>query len=294
MNHLDDFFEFATERENIRVRRETGQEPPWTPDPILANNFFCNVFREDDKVTRWFREEVRDPVAEDPMKAVLACAVFRWFNFIPTGEVLRPFLLEGIAHGPALRDRLKELDQVVGGAYLIKSPAGMDKVDGLLECIVPVERAAGNLGWAATKLNYSLEYLHGEIMNFPYLGRFMAYEIVTDLRHTIVGRDAEDIMTWASAGPGCARGLGWVVADDPSEFSYGSTRQQRAMLVLMRELLVASQDTRYWPFQRQWEMREVEHVLCEFAKYRAAQTGRRIKRKFNAHDRRSQRSPGDS
>ena len=293
MNHLDDFFAFAIERENIRLRREAGDPAPWTEDPVLAHNFFCNVYREDDKTTRWFRQEIRDPVAEDPMKSVLACTVFRWFNFIPTGEVLRPFLLEGIAHGDALRDRLKELPQVVGGAYLIKSPAGMDKVDGLLQCIEPVEAAAENLGWCSVKLGYTLETLHEELMSFPYLGRFMAYEIVTDLRHTIVGRNATDITTWASAGPGCARGLGWVAIDDPSEFQYGSARQQRGMLRLMQDILFESRTRWPWHDTRPWEMREVEHVLCEFAKYRAAQTGRRIKRKFNADDRRSQRSPSN-
>ena len=50
---LDDpvsaFFKFCRERENIRVKRESGSPPPWTEDPIFKRGRFLNVFREDDR-----------------------------------------------------------------------------------------------------------------------------------------------------------------------------------------------------------------------------------------------------
>jgi len=39
------------------------------------------------------------------------------------------------------------------------------------------------------------------------VGDFMAYEVVTDLRHTRYLNKAPDINTWAVAGPGAIRGL---------------------------------------------------------------------------------------
>lgn len=283
MRHLEDFFAFAEEREHIRLRREAGQPPPWTDDSVLGNCFFCNVYREDDKLTRWFRENIRDAVSEDTTRAVIACVAFRWFNYQPTGEILKPYLLGNWVEY-AIRAALQEQKQVVGGAYLIKSPAGRTKADGLIDCMQPIVRAARDLGWAAHRLHYSLEQMHSELMVYPYLGRFMAYEVVTDLRHTAVLRRAKDIDTWASAGPGCARGLGWVTKNDPSAFSYASRPQQQAMLGLMRQILAASRSRWPWP-NRPWEMREVEHVLCEFSKYRMAQSGKRVKRRFDAHNR---------
>jgi hypothetical protein len=277
MRYITDLLDFAIEREQIRLNREAGLEPPWTKDPVLQSYFFCNVFREDDKLTRWFKNNIRDAVAEDPERSVLACTAFRWFNFIPSGEILRPYLL-GTWDSSAAESDFSALKQVVGGAYLIKSPTGKNKTKGLLECIDRVAVEAHDIGWMSVKMGWTLEEMHQKLMEFPYLGRFMAYEIVTDLRHTCVLREASDIMTWASAGPGCARGMGWVVADDPSEFNYGSQRHQRAMLELMREILDCMQSD--WPWPRTWEMREVEHVLCEFAKYRAAQSGARVKRRF--------------
>jgi hypothetical protein len=99
------------------------------------------------------------------------------------------------------------------------------------------------------------------------MGPFMAYEVVTDLRHTAILENAPDIHTWANAGPGARRGLNRVFGKD-----YG-----RDDVVGMRELLKLS---RYmWPsqiegvMQPRWEMREVEHSLCEFDKYERARLG---------------------
>ena len=46
------FFDWCIEREAIRVRREAGQPPPWSQDPVFQKGRFLNVFREDDKGTK--------------------------------------------------------------------------------------------------------------------------------------------------------------------------------------------------------------------------------------------------
>jgi hypothetical protein len=46
------FFDWCIEREAIRVRREAGQPPPWSHDPVFQKGRFLNVFREDDKGTK--------------------------------------------------------------------------------------------------------------------------------------------------------------------------------------------------------------------------------------------------
>jgi hypothetical protein len=54
------FFRFARERYKIKLAKDAGKPAPWTKDPVLATAYFCNVFREDDRTTVWFREEVRN------------------------------------------------------------------------------------------------------------------------------------------------------------------------------------------------------------------------------------------
>ena len=65
---LDDpvaaFFDFCRERERIRVRREAGEPPPWSADPVFQRGRFLNVFREDDRVSKAILRFAR-PVADD-------------------------------------------------------------------------------------------------------------------------------------------------------------------------------------------------------------------------------------
>lgn len=63
------------EREAIRVKKEDLRlPPPWTADPILAEYRFCNVRREDDRVTRWIAQHVREPFADHPLLWLMLCA----------------------------------------------------------------------------------------------------------------------------------------------------------------------------------------------------------------------------
>ena len=47
---------FIAERESIRIQKDAGKPGPWTKDHVLANSKFCNIFRQDDKVSRWIFE----------------------------------------------------------------------------------------------------------------------------------------------------------------------------------------------------------------------------------------------
>jgi hypothetical protein len=64
---LETYLYWIKERELIRYRKEElKEEPPWTEDEILKQFKFCQVFREDDRTTRWFREHIRDPLKDSP------------------------------------------------------------------------------------------------------------------------------------------------------------------------------------------------------------------------------------
>ncbi len=68
------------EREEIRLRRQAGAPPPWTDNLILREWPFCNVRREDDRVTRWIAVNWRQVHASDP-DLYLAMAVARYVNW---------------------------------------------------------------------------------------------------------------------------------------------------------------------------------------------------------------------
>jgi hypothetical protein len=128
----------------------------------------------------------------------------------------------------------------------------------------------------------SLQATHTFLTQFPGWGGFLAYEVVTDLRHTRYLRNAPDIMTWANAGPGAVRGLNRIHGR-----ALGASLRQEQANAEMRELLELS-------YQKLWdahvfveqpqglcgarmdlplEMRDIEHSLCEMDKYLRVQEG---------------------
>ena len=95
----------------------------------------------------------------------------------------------------------------------------------------------------------------------------MAYEVVTDLRHTKWLRNARDIMTWANPGPGAQRGLNRIY-----ERELNKTIKKPQLNFEMKTLLDCSQyflQGHMIPL----EMRDIEHCLCEFDKYERTRLG---------------------
>jgi hypothetical protein len=273
------FFAYARERYSILLRRRRGMSPPWTEDPVLQQFSFCNIFREDDKTTAWFRENIRIPLdvpdkrwAVNPHhKLILATVAFRWFNYIPTGEALKNVLLEEGWNEKRVRAALRDRERLFTGAYIIMPRPGIstNKLDGVCWCM---ERFKG-IGKHST-----LEAAHADLMQSPGMGPFMAYEVITDLRHTHILHDATDTLLWANPGPGAKRGLAHVFGDyRPKEAK--NTKQVR--LILMQMLLAFSKFTTHWPSDwPPWDMRTVEHTLCEYDKYVRGRKGQRLKRKY--------------
>ena len=63
--NVEGYFNFLNERHLIYLRKSRGEEYPWTPDPILQKYKFTNVFRENDRTTVWFRENVREGMRDE-------------------------------------------------------------------------------------------------------------------------------------------------------------------------------------------------------------------------------------
>jgi hypothetical protein len=271
------FFDYANAREEIRIKREDSQLLPeeWTDDPVFKKYRFCNIFREDDKTTRWFKENIRQPLSEegDHAKLLLATVGFRWFNKIETGEILKDIFLEKGWDSKQIRKRLKGVAPVVTGAYMIRTPRGFNKVDGIIDCVedwLPTYKDAAEKIFACGSLEKAWEI----VMGYRYLGEFMAYEIVTDLRHTCLLENAKDVQTWANPGPGAARGMCRLLGLDLYTLNRSRPADREILIKRMVNLLVMSRDPANWHYQtRKWELREVEHTLCEVDKYIRAKTG---------------------
>ena len=105
-------------------------------------------------------------------------------------------------------------------------------------------------------------------------GPFMAYEVVTDLRHTRYLKDAHDIYSWANAGPGAIRGLNRLYGRN-LEAKPHPRQTNEEMHTLMQDLnrLTDPGFASTFPGELRFEMRDVEHTLCEFDKYERVRLG---------------------
>jgi hypothetical protein len=293
---VDEYFRTARVRHQIYLDRKAGKPYPWTDDVIFKDWKFTNVFRELDKTTVWFRENVREPMRADP-DVLLATIVFRMFNRIGTGEaIFNQKAFDGGRTAWEVFLEKKDTDHLkwaiktyigargpyVTGAYIIQSPGGYNKVDGVLKIIEMVMngldlegfRLSRGIGYWCDSLEDACNFLQG---TFRYIGGFTAYEWVSDLRHTDLLCNAPDIMTWANAGPGATRGLNVLHG---RKLTANPRKEQ--MVEEMRELLELSKDEAYWSWDwHDWEMREVEHWLCEYFKiYRAKVHGTMPRSRF--------------
>ena len=262
---LNRYCYWQIERENIRLQKEVSQlPPPWTNDSILQEYKFCQVFREDDRTTRWFREHIREPMKNSP-DVLMATVIFRWFNWIPTGRTLiENDLLKNWNRKKAIEEITKQ-PKWITGAYIIKTPNGMDKVTGVAECVSHMWQDREYLTKEIVKTK-SLEDTWTLLRDYPYMGPFMAYEVVTDLRHTYLLEDAEDVLTWGNAGPGAMRGLNRLTGRE-----LGYSKRSHDWVGEMQELYkIVQTKLPVHILQRndmKYEMREIEGGLCEFDKY---------------------------
>jgi len=267
---LDRYCYWQTERESIRIKKESAVlSPPWTDDPILQEFKFCQVFREDDRTTRWFRTHIREPMRNEE-DVLMATIIFRWFNLIETGRTLIDYdLLRKWNRKKAIYEITKQ-PKWITGAYIIKTPNGMDKVTGVAECVSHIWKAResilSRLHENLAKGESSLEATWLILRDYPYMGPFMAYEVVTDLRHTYLLENANDIMTWANAGPGAMRGLNRLTGR-PLDYSRKSHPWCKEMQDLFKEVKKVLAPSIIFRNGANYEMREIEGGLCEFDKY---------------------------
>lgn len=282
--NVEGFFWLARERQEMKRKRECYLPPPWTDDYVLANFRFCNVHRREDKVSDWIIKNIYEPLSGRD-EVFMAAYIARWFNKIETLDLIKDEM-KGDFDLQKIHDILRPVfgigNPIFGAAYIIQSPTGMNKLDGILWAIGNVTKRWPE-GLKIAVETASMEKTHEWFMQFPHMGPFMAYQVVCDLTYTPVLEDAVDKMTWTCAGPGAARGLGWLYHDLDNAFNYNGAKDQVIMKGHMAHLLEMSQQDTWWPKQwGAWELATVQHWSCEYDKWRRGHAGQSLKRRYEA------------
>jgi len=270
--HAQEFIDFILERERIRLAKEAGHPRSlWTKDPILGTYRFCNVRREDDRVTRWIAKHLRKPYqhCEDLWFLI---TVARLLNLPESIETALPFILpfQPSKFNAVLDLRRKAGMNTFNAAYIVSTNGNaMDKVEYITSRVLkPLWKDRESL---RPTINDDLFGWHAKLMTYDGLGSFMAAQIVADMKYVKPLIRADDWWTFAASGPGSRRGLNRVMGVTPdAPWKRGAWEEALAGLISIVKARLKQQDIKL-------HAQDYQNCLCEFDKYRRAKEGGRPK-----------------
>jgi len=278
---------WVREREAVRVRKERGDPWPWTDDPILRDNRFCNVRREDDKVTRWIAQHIREPYAEHPSLWWMLCAA-RIFN---TRDTLAELIEAGAWPGLCLDRELVAAvfdtvearqhrgEKVYSAAYIVGGrDAKGSKNRYAAEMLLGApwrDRVTLTAYFTGKTGERTLQGAHRKLTRYRGWGAFLAYQAVVDMRFTRLLRDAPDVENWAAAGVGTVRGLNRLHG---RSVDYDLSQQQA-----LSELREVYRGLRRALPKIPLDFSDTPNVMCEVDKMLRTQNGGgRMKQRYRA------------
>ena len=268
---MDQLIYWIQERYKILTLKEQGLPPPWSGDPVFQTTYFCNVRREDDKVTRWVRENGK---YDTTMLVPLNLMVARFVNKIETLKELGwPYKVWNEEEQLDFTHTMNQSGKW-GSAYIV-STNGLrcrkgSYVGELISRAKPIlaeKLVGGDFGG-------TLHRAHRSLMTVGGLASFMAGQIVADMKNTegFPLQEASDWWDWSAPGPGSLRGLKWVYGHRVTPSTY------KKHMNGIRPLLESK-----WPegVPKVCEQ-DLQNCLCEFDKYmRVLNNEGRSKRKYD-------------
>ena len=264
---------WINEREAIRMRKESGVPGPWSVDPAMATVRYCNVHREDDKVTRYLRG---NPIYSNPSVPVWVVVLSRMVNRISTLKALELHVLDGDLE--ACKQCMKALRAegvtIWGNAYTISTCGrSMDKIDYVFDHVISVVKDVPGV-WGF----FSCQETFDALTKIDGLGSFLAGQVVADLKnmrgHPL--NSAPDFDTFAVHGPGSLRGLAAYFGAPATPATF--------------KTLLATATAQVTPFLANYvgpiHAQDMQNCFCEFSKFIRFQEGGHVRNRYDARNNR--------
>jgi hypothetical protein len=244
-------------REMIREKKEAGLPKPWTTDEVFQHVYFCNVYREHDRVTKFIRR-MYSPRFLHPL-FVHNIILSRFLNWPDTLDELG---YQDTWDPPYVKQVLNEIKasgkKVWGAAYVVTTHGlKMDKIDYLCDRVLPsIQKVlAVYLPWeTCSDASHQLQHIEG-------VSTFMAGQVIADLKNTpgYSLANAPDWNHFALPGPGSIRGMNWVCGWKVP------ANEWKDKLNELHHIVKAAG----WPICQQ----DLQNCLCEFDKYMRVKNG---------------------
>lgn len=265
---------WISERESIREKKALGYPKPWSENKVMQETYFCNVHREDDRVTKFIRETYSNYSKANPYEDLdcpeLNMMVARMVNKPASLAVMEwPFPRWSFQARYMFLKTMK-VKGTWGSAYIVSTNGrAMPKHEYVRDLLSAALTPLLQVRQATT-----LAGAHDVLTGIQGLGSFMSGQLIADLKNTegyhLMG--APDWWTWCAPGPGSLRGMGWL-----TETRVTPTMFNHSMPPLMKEM-----EYYFSGMHPKMCMQDLQNCLCEFDKFMRVTNGTgRSKRKYN-------------
>lgn len=293
---LEVLYEYIVQRYTIFKRRELGVNyENWYDgvQPLFREYKFTNIFREDDRVSRWLINNISNNTEFSLEERFWRTFLFRLYNRIDTAEELEILdknlwnrsddrnleLLSKINHDLYTRafktlglklqlgKYSENINVKLGPLYFIKSLRNQYYTSHEpWRFWHPLDVETGNFSY-----DLNADFLFRWFLQFKGIGNFFAYQLFVDI--TYINECPVSENKFVIAGPGCKRGLDELV-EDWKNYSYEDMlfyltdnledifRNEIDPNFSCKELFSDRKD-----YDQCFNVMSMENIFCEFKKY---------------------------
>ncbi|MBI2240284.1 MAG: hypothetical protein HYU59_05710 [Magnetospirillum gryphiswaldense] len=267
---FDTYWRFAASRQEMFFARQHKATAPWTDDPILQRHKFTNAYRAADRVSQYLiRNVIYDNTANEE-DVFFRTLLFKMFNKVETWELLesqlgpiRWRLFDFGACDSVLTEAMSSGTRIFSAAYIMPAGTGSSrKHRNYLDLLQHMMR--DKLPARLTRAR-SLGEVFNQILAYPMMGEFLAFQYTIDLNYgPLLNFDENDFVV---AGPGALSGISKCFSDtadlSPADLiRWVTDRQEREFDRLGLKFLDL--------WGRRLHLIDCQNLLCETNKYARA------------------------
>ncbi|KAI2496911.1 hypothetical protein MHU86_17604 [Fragilaria crotonensis] len=275
------FFLFVNERQRIWERRNNGDPAPWSQCIVFNEYFFCNNYRELDRGTNYFRDQMLQLREKYPTvgrqvwlsKVLFASMCYRLLNLIETFEAFGGIPEPGAVSKflTSIRETMKAGKIAFTGAH---QTMGFDRYNDTMHDVVKsLNKLASDIFNA--DLRKSLRDCYHEVTSICNVGPFFAWQITCDLMECGCLPNCTE-NDYAKLGNGAVKGIQLIFGKECKS----EVQQVHAAMLLgkLQNQVFADLGVHFPRFRgKELTLKDIEHALCEFNKYYAIQRSLRTR-----------------
>jgi len=211
----DTYWKFAFERQNVFFKRLKTNKEPFTDDPILQEYKFTNVYRACDRTSQYLIKNViyNNENRRSPDDILFRVLLFKLFNKIETWKLLEYRFgdlsvetFKPSAFKIFLDSEMNKGRVLYSNAYMMAS--GCKEFDVtrkhhahlmLLDMMIKDKLSTKISSCKKMREAYAL------LLDYPLIGRFLAYQYITDLNYSTLTNFKE--IEFTMPGPGARDGI---------------------------------------------------------------------------------------